>query len=389
MNPMPSEGRLVYLDYLAENDLNETAVLPVVADTPEDRRLSEMLLQAALAAGDTQRAETIRNALNASTTELLQMMDQVLRARCESVGLAVPKRVFAGVFPTNTLNAHVVQRSGWNLVLVNTGTFELLEAVLAQFLSVTPGAAKAAAQGIAKEIEAYCTHKGIQHRGDAIARPTRNDARQGLQAFLTACEEFMLAHEYGHLVLGHLGNKTFRLALPEHGAVDVVQKSKDQEYQADLWGADAIARIYGATDEGDGASILACGAPLLFLLLSNLIEAWELRTGTLNDTHPPAWERYVALRYAYAKAGFNGATGMAKTFAQFCYLVGQNLDLEVRYEDGTLLVCDHVGEMVADGLQAAVPLFSQVSVFVKGAPDDRAKPTSFWRRFLSFWRRFL
>jgi hypothetical protein len=381
MDAMPSKGRQAYLGYLAENELDETTVLPIVADTSDDRRLVEALAQAASDKGDTRSAEVIRNALNASTNDLLQLMDRSLRTRCERVGLAVPEHAFAGVFPTNTLNAHVVQRSGWDLVLVNTGTFELLEAVLSQFLSLTPGIERATAQNIAKEIEAYCTGDGIRHRGDAIARPTRDDSRRGSVDFLSACEEFMLAHEYGHLVLGHLGPKTVRMAIPGHGVIDVVEKSKHQEYDADLWAADAIARIYNASHDGGGAAILACGAPLLFLLLTNLIEAWARRANTLSDTHPPAWERYVALRFAYAKAGLNGGTGMAKTFAQFCYLVGQELGLDVRHEDATLLVCDHVAGLVADGLQAALPLVRQTSVFVKAAPEKSTKPkVSLWRR---------
>jgi len=386
MDQRSDEGRDAYRAYLAENGLDEMAVQPVVARDGGDQASAQLMAQLASALGDEALATRIGSALNASTNDLLELIDRDLRDRLLKSDLTPPSRVYAGVFPTNTLNAHAVRRSDWNLVLLNTGTFEFLEAVLALFLSVAPGEAKLRAQDVARLVEAYCSGEGLEERGDQLAPRLTGDRGKAVQAFLTSCEQFVLAHEYGHIAKGHLGPHTVAMALPRLGAIDVLAKSKDQEFEADLWAANALVRIYRADESESGAAVVACVGPLMFLLLANVIEQLGRSNGSFTDTHPPAWDRYVALRYGYAKAGLNDAVAMASDFAKFCHLVGADLGIEILYEDSTLLISDHVGALVGDGLQAPMPLDRQSSVMAQGSGEQTA-PASIWGRLFGSDRK--
>lgn len=83
-----------------------------------------------------------------------------------------------------------------------------------------------------------------------------------------ATERFVLAHEYAHLLEGHLGTSR------ERTANDWLHRTREQELQADETGALLVLR--GLKEEADpmmaqGAIYLAVTGPLFFFVIDHLI----------------------------------------------------------------------------------------------------------------------
>jgi hypothetical protein len=103
-------------------------------------------------------------------------------------------------------------------------------------------------------------------------------------------ELFVLGHEYGHIIAGHLGKAESRAALLGDDEVDRVAYSWEQELEADRWGLQLM--IPAMQSEGHDVSTSFWGADLFFSSVDIVRRAIAvLRTGTEESTsleyHPP------------------------------------------------------------------------------------------------------
>ena len=154
----------------------------------------------------------------------------------------MPDRTFAGVFPTNSFNAHVVARPDLYLVLINTGAFELLGLLAGLFFVEAFGSRAERAGQAAAHVNTYCERRIFPEAVD-LARPQVGPEFFAWQIHLiTAAEEFALAHELGHIVCGHAGGRVTRLALAAGHPITVAAKSTEQEEEADRWALAALTR---------------------------------------------------------------------------------------------------------------------------------------------------
>jgi hypothetical protein len=166
----------------------------------------------------------------------------------------------------------------------------------------------------------YCDERGYAKKNE-YQHPTLDSERlEAVRHFLTATEEFVLAHEYGHLTRGHVGNALADITVSQKLKISVAAKTKEQEFEADLWATNALLTVYSDKSDGEGASIVGCSGPLVFLSIANLVEAYLQSQGQRFDTHPPAVNRYTELRYALAKAGMNKEAQMAVSVNQAHWL---------------------------------------------------------------------
>ena len=372
-------GKREYLAYLLENKLSELDVLPVVpaVDDTTKARVDD-LLHLALEAGHGNVVRQFHAAASANTNDLIALMNGSLVRRFAARGIKIPSDVFVGVFPTNSFNAHVVSRPPWQLILINTGTFEFLEATLSIYLSLNPGTARDGAKMLAKLVREYCDEKGYQKNSN-YRHPVLDSQRlDAVRHFVTVIEEFAIAHEYGHLAKGHVGNALADIAVNPKLKISVAAKTKEQEFEADRWATNALLTVYSNESEGEGASLVGCSGPLMFLSLENLIEACFQSRGLRFDTHPPAIQRYVELRYALAKAGMNQAAQAAVNFSKFCVLAAQELGVELPEAKSIMLVVDHVGSLVEGGLQDAVPIPQQDGLPIYSEARAPEKKKSRW-----------
>lgn len=143
--------------------------------------------------------------------------------------------VFVGDFPTGSLNAEARRTKHGYLILVNSGLSYFFRQVLVALCMRDPVGPKEL-DIISQAIAAY-----ILHRDPAAGpQPVAGGAAALLSyALQRACGDFVVAHEFGHLLAGHLdmpGARSRMLPLQGGKEVDVIDKSWRQEYEADAIG---------------------------------------------------------------------------------------------------------------------------------------------------------
>lgn len=116
---------------------------------------------------------------------------------------------------------------------------------------------------------------------------------------------FVLSHELGHVLCGHLDGSAQRRAMITTVDGDkpriVLNPTHSAEFEADAFALDLIMRERKGGPDGSGAEPAAFwnGAYMALSLLFTVFEAAEILAGrlgiTLHDTHPPAAERWSRL----------------------------------------------------------------------------------------------
>ena len=375
--PQDVGARAEYLAYLRENNLSEVDILPLLPEVdPEIQAKVDAVLAQARAAGMHRLLEQIRDASSRNTNDLLAVMNAALVDRFAKAGLQLTQPVFAGVFPTNTFNAHAVMRPNTYLILVDTGMVEILGAMTTILASLDLGTARTEAKRAAVLLRQYCDDRQLPTYAQLNATPLGGDRLMLMTHAASAAEEFVLAHEYAHIIRGDVGHLFFS----DPGNRPKRDSLSDSETEADLWAADAVMRVASSDEE----RIIRCTGPLVFLATAGLIEAYmEQKKGQPRfDTHPPASNRIVQLRYSLAKAGLNEAAQLGATFFKFSLLVGEELGVSMRSRESLLAIAEHMGGMVADGLQEPEPLVKQtLRIFERTSAAPPEEP--WWK----FWKR--
>jgi hypothetical protein len=233
--------------------------------------------------------------------------------------------VFAGEFPTGSVNCEVLKVEAGYIVLVNSGMITVLQQV-AQLLWMgdpdRPSDVEVNAQTIAGVIEvlsAYLRYGNPYYGPKPVSGGLK---RLGVLFMTEACMNFVIAHEYGHVLAGHFSEQP----PPSHelktsaGAIEVIKKQWQQELEADeiayrlTLGVQSYAEVdLSIIDRAEGvndARILfeavklkcAIAAPFVFLTIAAIIEeVGAARSGQsrhdyfANLTHPPAKERMARL----------------------------------------------------------------------------------------------
>jgi hypothetical protein len=247
------------------------------------------------------------------------------------LGLKMPLEVLVREFPTASFNAqvHPVQRGA--LILINTGLFAFLHKAIklmqplmetvrvdgkghydgsvvdAHFVESLGGSEISFNQAVdlfSELIFAYLA-------GDfnfARRLPSSGGPRGVLGGMLlTSCETFAIAHEYGHVIAGHVSSRATKFARTPAGSVAFVYKSRDQELQADRLAGQLLLKSQISPQNTDGASLMtAIAAPVVFLGLDGFVSGVEkelVRKGLIpafDETHPSASDRIASLKKMFA-----------------------------------------------------------------------------------------
>jgi hypothetical protein len=111
--------------------------------------------------------------------------------------------------------------------------------------------------------------------------------------FCLLAELFILYHELGHICLGHLhGTDVSRLNEESSGETLVFNRSMRNELAADQFAYDQLVRWSARTDPAIARDVVYAAGCFLVL-----VHAVELVAGpSLTDTHPPAADRWKAIR---------------------------------------------------------------------------------------------
>lgn len=240
-------------------------------------------------------------------------------------GLTLPGRAYVGEFPTYSFNAQAMRArtAQGALLLVNTGlTWLLTEVSRALHTGVlivsgeddgryrlqepTSGMSRLrdeATATLARSLAGYILQELGHVRGGRTGRQRFLGDARGVQSHLVAraAHAFVVAHEFGHFLDGHLDAARPRdRRSPPDG--EYLRKSHEQELAADQIGAMLTLQIAPQLFGGLSFSkeMAVCGI-FLFLGIDHLLnrvagEVTEVPAESVVSDHPPSDSRAAALR---------------------------------------------------------------------------------------------
>lgn len=258
--------------------------------------------------------------IEALTAGIIEVLPQPSRQKLEH-------RIYVGEFPTGDFNAQAVREPAGDgyVFLINKGLMMLVNTVVKIVLSQATWASRDDAgcldASTVTDSPALTNQEAATYLADTIKqylsygrwRPTSGHARIVLsggigmmQAMLTHYTElFVLAHEFGHALLGHLeGNSRQMLALPGGGqAIEVISKSVQDEFAADYTAGFILLTIAGRESSdrlGHLQKEMALAAPFLFFEIGRLLEE---ASQTSSTTHPRCQHRSEQISRLVHQAG--------------------------------------------------------------------------------------
>jgi hypothetical protein len=289
---------------------------------------------------DHQHGPEIVNGTDFGILGIMGWLSRQVELDLAQLRLDLPYPVFVGEYPTGDFNACSCPSPSGVLVLVNRGLFVFIYLMAKLYaLSVhydfpSPGSVsvRIGEEGLVLPSDApYAKVTIIDHVIDALMsylllrQPTKaqrlpplGGARGLVAATLTTqSEKFVLAHEYGHIVAGHI---TSNLAVPQPTVgegVRLVPISHAKEFQADGYGA-AVMVTRDGTAQGIGGGELGwhqavAAGTAFFFALADLIRRFEEAGGAPRLTdHPLPAERWNLLRPGFALTSGPAALSMAE-----------------------------------------------------------------------------
>lgn len=245
-----------------------------------------------------------------------------LSALAARAGMEIDDRFFAGRFPTHSFNAQAVREGDTFLLLVHTGFERLMIESSRLIFAIHHKLAPARVERWAPEPSWWAT-AGLDQLLDNLAdllasfivdpEPVPRyldedefpfEPERELPAFAAgaAGQDFALAHELGHFVLGHLHAEDGRHLRKLRSGLDVLPKHIREEHEADIFAGQLLAcsrpesEVQNVLDMIYGKYV---GIGLFFELDGLLAEierrAFDLPVSNEGQSHPPARKREAVL----------------------------------------------------------------------------------------------
>ncbi|HVT67012.1 MAG TPA: hypothetical protein VHF26_04625, partial [Trebonia sp.] len=216
---------------------------------------------------------------------VIRSLGKSLRGRVQDVeqgvralGRRLDGRRRVDLFPTGDFNAMTVWVTGGALVLVNVGLMGLLFSllkihVMSQRVGPAPEDAPLVSGTQVEMLLAESLNAYLYGAGSWMAWPTPplDERRANLIApTLGVCEDFVLAHEYGHLLAGDRDDPAYLTAPPQAPVpgLEIPTASQEAEFAADQRGVEIVTAAlepaggFGYAQE----TYLFTGIMLFFLL---------------------------------------------------------------------------------------------------------------------------
>jgi len=356
------QARQKYREYLERHRLSEDLVAPIIqqaAIRPEMRAQLLLGLIEALKSEDKRYLAVFLDLLRASlpgvnVNQLIGRISHSINTDLAALGFSIPE-FFAGVYPIGTINAQCEIYDGLPLVLIDQGCCEMIEAAAVAFLSERNDTEKA--ELLIAILEDYFINRNCPDSSVAD-HPSVKWASGIVPALVTAAEEFVIAHELGHLVLGHLSETRFSLEIGGRQPVEVLETTLREEYLADVWAIRAL--VLRARKQADENSLfLSCWGVQFFLLIALLLEAVAVAHQIpISDQHPAAGDRIYLLEVALDVLGASEESGSARRFKKV-----------IREVCVLLQVADRMPPMLSRELNRnAVEVFTDLGIEYKQIP---------------------
>lgn len=293
---------------------------------------------------DMQRPTEIGNqAYHSTLTDLIGVVSQA----ADRLGYNVPEAVTFGVLPTGRVNGLACPvPAGGLIIAIDDGLFNFvygLAKAIATFYRVTsmadgwnfslvdsdiPSAVRTNDEANIRWTETLVATFVYGYPNCASFRPLLDNRSYLVDQLVTPIELFIVAHEYGHLILGHYeqNRRTSEWSMAGGVNVDEFETGRAEELEADRIGLELLRehhRSMGLTVENTRWVI--CFLAGCLNILEEMLGEWP--------THPSASTRTERLLEQLARE--DGATNIAASFGAGIYRVMGELRFHnaARYEE--------------------------------------------------------
>jgi hypothetical protein len=275
-----------------------------------------------------------------SLHQIIQGVSAEVKSDFEKTGLPIRTATYAGAYPTGSFNAQAVIVQEGVLVLVNTGLHSFIlevlvimmhSAIFKNFETDTVSAKGQLARPLSRaelvlalaELVVAYTAANSAWLGNCRQLPRPGGVRTILLAMVARwCEKFVLAHEYAHVVAGHLSaSQTVKVPTPA-GEVEFAAKSRIEEFQADQIALGVILKSPEFDRSDPITPRIATAGVLLSFALAELIErtatsVQRLYGFTSMSDHPPTSDRREVLTNEIIRLEGPGIVDMGTGFASW------------------------------------------------------------------------
>lgn len=232
---------------------------------------------------------------------------------------SLKEEVFVGEFPTGSFNSQVMKVPEGYIVLINSGLLSLIYQFM-KIMSFSIAFASLDDNGmpikgtirgeseLSKEdrIDAIVDliFSYFEYKDSRFAKRYRavGGAKGDLISTLTYyCEMFAVAHEYGHILAGHLDKPIFDFIESPVGKIEILKKSMMQEHMADLIATHIMLpnlKKFKIEEPDIHALDVACGPILYFaidILLNYVRTDMDRHIRIPVSNHPLSHKRLEAL----------------------------------------------------------------------------------------------
>jgi hypothetical protein len=316
--------RLRYDELLASLGLS-SAVDPVITQRVSEYLIAALKTMPTASTDEQQHVEEAIAHLSDGTYDFNDYLNKLLRIVISAAGRTVGEPpVYVGKFPLNDFNACITKVPEGYLILLNSGLILALHLIIktyaaswnfrqveplgfpAGFALGTVGISTSEAQErLANIVAAY-------FRKDDISEANHTPILVGPQFvfqdwLLASAETFVMGHEYGHFLAGHVGAGNWAAGSESVGGLDVLGVNWENEFEADRFGV-TLAFQKAKFDGTDLRSrAVACG-PIIFFGVCSMLEQVGERvfgvTAKQPTSHPPPLIRAaVILKHIEEKYG--------------------------------------------------------------------------------------
>lgn len=316
----PSACRLAYLNFLDRLGLSEMDVAPMVDKNKLGGEVYAQIFLAFMEAERTSNKEELvriisliqATLLDKNANDLMGVIVNKLFNDFSTNSIDLPE-LYAGVFPTDSINAQCVLEDKKPLVLIDTGLFELIEFAITTFVSKRNETEQA--ELLIQALEDYYIRK-ISPDPEIADHPSINWGTTPAYILITAVEEFVIMHEIAHILL-HLDTPKLT-PLPVSGSrqISVLHKDHFEEYQADTYALDLLIKRAKGSEQRDLALDLSCSGALIFIYIGVMLEALAESRNVVKNTvsHPPIENRVYLLELTMEVLGVHEHSSIARKF---------------------------------------------------------------------------
>jgi hypothetical protein len=232
--------------------------------------------------------------------------------------------VYAGEFPTGDINALATRVPSGFLALINIGLVRFIESTVLLYIVSHRQADPLGGEILDRDVLTLMRAILLTYLAQTEPIKTEVDTSKFrcnltqavlYSLFKNSCLRFVLAHEFGHILAGHLDQPILlqqKIRTPV-GRIEVVPKSWKQEYEADAIAIELLLHFptiaAPSKTMADSADLLrgySLAAPFFFFGLDLLLrrvfelllgesESEKLDEEELNTTHPPPLKRIESL----------------------------------------------------------------------------------------------